>query len=194
MANYTFDVVNENATGAVEAAAVDGKVYAYPMTADNGYFMFYDSSVFSESDVQSLEKMIEVADAAGKKIAMDISNGWYIYSFFEGAGLELKLNDDGLTNSCAWNNPGGTDVAQAIIDLTASNVLVDMSDEDMATQIAEGNVVACVNGTWRAETAKRSMGRQLCGNQASYLQGGRQGLPDVFLLRLQAGRRESPLR
>ena len=60
VANYTFDVVNENATGAVEAAAVDGKVYAYPMTADNGYFMFYDSSVFSESDVQSLEKMSEV--------------------------------------------------------------------------------------------------------------------------------------
>lgn len=158
VANYTFDVVNENVTGAVEAAAVDGKVYAYPMTADNGYFMFYDSSVFSESDVQSLEKMIEVADAAGKKIAMDISNGWYIYAFFQGAGLELKLNDDGLTNTCTWNGPGGTDVAQAILDLTASNVLVDMSDEDMATQIAEGNVVACVNGTWRAETAAEAWG------------------------------------
>lgn len=158
VANYTFDVVNENVAGAVEAAAVDGKVYAYPMTADNGYFMFYDSSVFSESDVQSLEKMIEVADAAGKKIAMDISNGWYIYAFFQGAGLELKLNDDGLTNTCTWNGPGGTDVAQAILDLTASNVLVDMNDEDMATQIAEGNVVACVNGTWRAETAAEAWG------------------------------------
>ena len=158
VANYTFDVVNENATGAVEAAAVNGKVYAYPMTADNGYFMFYDSSVFSESDVQSLEKMIEVADAAGKKIAMDISNGWYIYAFFQGAGLDLTLNDDGLTNSCTWNAQGGTDVAQAIIDLTASNVLVDMSDEDMATQIAEGNVAAFVNGTWRAETAAEAWG------------------------------------
>lgn len=158
VANYTFDVVNENATGAVEAAAVNGKVYAYPMTADNGYFMFYDSSVFSESDVQSLEKMIEVADAAGKKIAMDISNGWYIYAFFQGAGLELKLNDDGLTNTCTWNAAGGTDVAQAIIDLTASGVLVDMNDEDVATQIAEGNVVACVNGTWRAETAAEAWG------------------------------------
>lgn len=158
VANYTFDVVNENVTGAVEAAAVNGKIYAYPMTADNGYFMFYDSSVFSESDVQSLEKMIEVADAAGKKIAMDISNGWYIYAFFQGAGLELKLNDDGLTNTCTWNGPGGTDVAQAILDLTASNVLVDMGDEDMATQIAEGNIAACVNGTWRAETAAEAWG------------------------------------
>ncbi|MBO5474069.1 MAG: extracellular solute-binding protein, partial [Lachnospiraceae bacterium] len=78
--SYTFDVATENAAGAVEAASVDGKLYAYPMTADNGYFMFYDASVFTEDDVQSLEKMIEVAEAAGKKIAMDISNGWYIYS------------------------------------------------------------------------------------------------------------------
>lgn len=158
VANYTYDVATENVSGAVEAATIDGKLYAYPMTADNGYFMFYDSSVFSESDVQSLEKMVEVAQAADKKIAMDISNGWYIYAFFQGAGLDLKLNDDGLTNTCTWNAAGGTDVAQAIIDLTASNVLVDMGDEDMATQIAEGNIVACVNGTWRAETAAEAWG------------------------------------
>lgn len=157
-ATYTYDVATENAAGAVEAASVDGKLYAYPMTADNGYFMFYDSSVFTEDDVQSLEKMIEVADAAGKKIAMDISNGWYIYSFFQGAGYELSLNDDGVTNTCTWNAAGATDVAQAIMDLTDSGVFVDMGDEDMATQIAEGNVVACVNGTWRAETAAEAWG------------------------------------
>lgn len=157
-ANYTYDVANENALGAVNAATVDGKLYAYPMTADNGYFMFYDSSVFTADDVKSLEKMIEVADAAGKKIGMDISNGWYIYAFFQGAGLDLTLNADGQTNTCEWNAAGGTDVAQAIIDLTASNVFVDMGDEDMATQIAEGNVVACVNGTWRAETAETAWG------------------------------------
>lgn len=157
VANYTYDVAGSNVAGAVEAASVDGKLYAYPMTADNGYFMFYDSSVFTADDVKSLEKMIEVAEAAGKKIAMDISNGWYIYAFFQGAGLELSLNDDG-SNTCTWNAVGGTDVAQAILDLTASNVLVDMGDEDMATQIAEGNVVACVNGTWRAETAQQAWG------------------------------------
>lgn len=157
-ATYTYDVATENAAGAVEAASADGKLYAYPMTADNGYFMFYDSSIFTEDDVQSLEKMIEVADAAGKKIAMDISNGWYIYAFFQGAGYDLTLNDDGVTNTCTWNADGATDVAQAIMDLTASGVLVDMGDEDMATQIAEGNVVACVNGTWRAETAQEAWG------------------------------------
>ena len=102
--------------------------------------------------------MIEVADAAGKKIAMDISNGWYIYSFFQGAGYDLTLNADGVTNTCTWNGAGATDVAQAIMDLTASGVLVDLGDEDMATQIAEGTIAACVNGTWRAETAQTAWG------------------------------------
>lgn len=171
VANYTYDVAASNVAGSIEAASVGGKLYAYPMTADNGYFMFYDSSVFSESDVQSLEKMIEVADAAGKKIAMDISNGWYIYSFFQGAGLQLSLNDDG-SNTCTWNAAGGTDVAQAILDLTASNVLVDMGDEDMATQIAEGNVVACVNGTWRAETAAEAWGENYAATKLPTFKAG----------------------
>ncbi len=156
-ATYTYDVAGENVAGAVEAATANGQLYAYPMTADNGYFMFYDGSVFTEEDVKSLESMITAAKAADKKIAMDISNGWYIYSFFQGAGYELTLNEDG-TNTCTWNATGATDVAQAIMDLCATNVLVDMGDEEMATAIAEGTVAACVNGTWRAETASDAWG------------------------------------
>ncbi len=156
-ATYTYDVANENVLGAVEAATVDGTLYAYPMTADNGYFMFYDASVFTEDDVKTLEDMITAAEAAGKKIAMDVSNGWYIYSFFQGAGYELTLNEDG-SNACTWNADGATDVAQAIMDLYGTGVLVDMGDEEMATAIAEGTVAACVNGTWRAETAQDAWG------------------------------------
>lgn len=154
---YTYDVSSENVAGAVEAATVDGTLYAYPMTADNGYFMFYDASVFTEDDVKSLETMIEVADAAGKQVAMCVSDGWYIYSFFQGAGYELTLNDD-MSNTCTWNADGATDVAQAIIDLCASDAFVDMTDEQMATAITEGTVVAAVNGTWRAETASDAWG------------------------------------
>lgn len=155
--SYTYDVASENVAGSVEAASVDGKLYAYPMTADNGYFMFYDKSVFSESDMESLDSMIEAAKAADKKIAMCVSDGWYIYSFFKGAGYDLTLNDDG-TNTCTWNDEGATDVCQAILDLFATGVFVNMSDEEQATAIAEGTICACVNGTWRAETAQEAWG------------------------------------
>lgn len=157
-AYYTYDVANENAAGAVEAATVNGQLYAYPMTADNGYFMFYDSSIYTEEDVQSLDSMIAAAQASGTKIGMDLSSGWYLYSFFAGAGLTLGLNEDGTTNTCTWNDAGGTDVAQAIIDYFGTGVLVNMTDDEQATAIANGEISACVNGTWRAETAQAAWG------------------------------------
>ena len=157
-AYYTYDVANENVAGAVDAATVNGQLYAYPMTADNGYFMFYDSSIYTEEDVQSLDSMIAAAEASGTKIGMDLSSGWYLYSFFAGAGLTLSLNDDGTTNSCTWNEAVGTDVAQAIIDYFGTGVLVNMTDDEQATAIANGEISACVNGTWRAETAQEAWG------------------------------------
>ncbi len=156
-ATYTYDVKNENVAGSVEAATMNGKLYAYPMTADNGYFMFYDSSVFSEDDLKSMDSMIAAAKNAGRKIAMNVSDGWYIYSLFKGAGYDLTLKDDG-TNDCTWNAGGATDVAQAILDLFETGVFVDMTDQDQATAIAEGTICACVNGTWRAETAQQAWG------------------------------------
>lgn len=156
-ATYTFDVTKENVSGAVAAATQDGKLYAYPMTADNGYFMFYDSSVFTADDMKSMDAMIEKAKASNKKIAMHVSNGWYIYAFFQGNDLALTLNDDG-TNTCEWNKAGGADVCQSIMDLFNTGVFVNLSDEDQATAIAEGTICAAVNGTWRAETAKEAWG------------------------------------
>lgn len=154
---YTYDVAKENVAGSIEAATIDGKLYAYPMTADNGYFMFYNSSVFTDKDVESMDAMIAAAKKANKKIAMNVSDGWYVYSLFKGAGYDLILKDDG-SNDCTWNASGATDVVQAVLDLFATGVFVDMTDADQATAIAEGTICACVNGTWRAETAQDAWG------------------------------------
>ena len=75
------DVKSRNTPASVDAATIDGKLYAYPLTADNGYFMFYDKSFFTEDDVKSLDTMLDKAAAAGKKVSMDVANGWYLYSF-----------------------------------------------------------------------------------------------------------------
>lgn len=72
-------VKKSNSEGSVEAASVNDTMYAYPMTADNGYFMFYDKEYFTEEDVKSLDKMLDIAAANGKKVTMDYSSGWYLY-------------------------------------------------------------------------------------------------------------------
>ncbi|MBR1743355.1 MAG: extracellular solute-binding protein [Lachnospiraceae bacterium] len=151
---YTYDVKGANVESSVEAATLDGKLYAYPMTADNGYFMYYDKSVFSESDVESLDQMLSVAKEKGKKIGMPVANGWYLYSFFKGAGLDVTLKDDG-SNDCNWNAEGGTDVAQAIIDLGKSGCFVDLGDGDLQTGVKDGTLAACVSGVWDSETVEK---------------------------------------
>ena len=44
---------------AVEAASVGNTLYAYPLTADNGYFLYYNKAYFTDEDVESLERMLE---------------------------------------------------------------------------------------------------------------------------------------
>jgi len=154
----TDAVIAANNASAVEAATVDGKLYAYPMTADNGYFMFYDSSFFSADDVKTLDKMMEVAAAKGKKITMQLDSGWYNYSFFKGAGFEVGLTSDGATNYCNWNAAGGTAVVQAMLDITANSGFVALKDEAFVTGIKDGSIVAGVNGTWNAGAAKEAWG------------------------------------
>ena len=97
------DIKSRNTPASVDAATLNGKLYAYPLTADNGYFMFYDKSFFTEDDVKSLDTMLDKAAAAGKKVSMDVANGWYLYSFYAGAGLNLSLADDGVNTVCNWN-------------------------------------------------------------------------------------------
>lgn len=152
------DVKTRNSPASVDAATIDGKLYAYPLTADNGYFMFYDSSFYTEEDVQSLDTMLEKAAAAGKKVSMDLSNGWYLYSFYAGAGLELGLNEDGVTNFCNWNEAPGADVTQAIIDIAKNPGFVSLKDESFTGELKAGNLVAGVNGTWRANDAAEVWG------------------------------------
>ena len=41
-----------NLDEAVAAASVNDTLYAYPMTADNGYFLYYDKNYLTEEDVR----------------------------------------------------------------------------------------------------------------------------------------------
>ena len=152
------DIKNRNTPASVDAATVDGKLYAYPLTADNGYFMFYDKSFFTEDDVKSLDTMMEKAAAAGKKVSMDVANGWYLYSFYAGAGLNLSLADDGVNTVCNWNEAPGADVTQAVIDICKNPGFIALKDEEFTGKLKDGTLVAGVNGTWRANDAAEVWG------------------------------------
>lgn len=149
-------------SGTISAASYGDKLYAYPMTADNGYFMFYNKEYFTEEDVKSFDDMLNLTAAAGKKMTMRLDDGWYLYSFFKGAGLNLSLNEDGLTNSCDWNSTTaertGVEVAQAILDIAKHPGFINLTDAEFVTGLREGTIIAGVSGTWNAGVAEESWG------------------------------------
>ncbi|MBR3517156.1 MAG: extracellular solute-binding protein [Lachnospiraceae bacterium] len=160
-AAYTYDVSKENVAGSVAAATVNGKVYAYPMTADNGYFLYYNKSVFSEDDIKSLDKMVEVAGAADTQIGFELANAWYLFGFFSAQGTDLyaRLAADGVTNECNWNEGVGVDIANAILGYVDTGVFVKAADDASAvSNMKDGKYAAIVNGTWSAAAISEALG------------------------------------
>ena len=152
------DVKSRNLAGSVNAATMNDKLYAYPMTADNGYFLYYDKSVLSEEDVQSMDTLLAKADASGKKFMMSLNDAWYIYSFYAGAGLKATLADDGVNTVCNWNEAPGADVTQAILDISKQPAFKSGADADIVAGIKDGSCCAAISGTWNAGTAEDTWG------------------------------------
>ena len=152
------DVRSRNLEGSVEAASLNGTLYAYPMTADNGYFLYYDGSVITPEDAQSVDGILAAAAAAGRTFDMTLNDGWYIYSFFAGAGLTATLADDGVNTVCDWNEAPGADVAQAVLDIASNSAFRNAPDADIVSGIVDGSVCAAISGTWNATTAQESWG------------------------------------
>ncbi len=148
-------------SGSVLAASVDGTLYAYPATADNGYFMFYNKQYFTEDDVKSFDTMLKIAADNGKYVSMQFTSGWYNFSFFAGAGLTCVRNDDG-SNTCNWNATDtpitGAQVAQAMLDIAANPGFINQNDGELQTGFKDGTVIAGINGVWNATVAQEAWG------------------------------------
>ncbi len=157
-------VVSEaNAAGVVSAATVGGTMFAYPMTADNGYFMYYDKSVIKEEDLGSLEKLIAACEAANRPFSYELENGWYTASFFFGAGCvsEWTTNKDGLYTAVndTFNSDKGVIAAKGMQKLLQSPMYLNSSKAaDFEAAIPSAIVVS---GTWDYETAKGILGDNL---------------------------------
>lgn len=140
----------------------DGEIYAYPQTAGNGYFLYYNKAYFSDQDVQSLDTILEIAGKNNKKFTMDFANGWYIYSFFKGAGFDLSVNDTGSANVCNWNEASGTykgvDVARAMLEIAGNPGFVSLSDDEFVKGVQEGAVIAGINGAWNSSYVEEVWG------------------------------------
>jgi arabinogalactan oligomer/maltooligosaccharide transport system substrate-binding protein len=148
-------VEESNDNGAVGAATVGSTLYAFPMTSDNGYFLYYDSSVVTNPD--SLEDIIADCEAAGKNFYFEINSGWYQTAFFFGTGCELTYDtdDDGNFTACNvdYASDAGVVALKKIVEVSSSSAFQNGSSLSDAN-----NVGAIVDGTWDSSAAQEILG------------------------------------
>lgn len=154
-------VSTANASGVVEACMSGEDMYAYPLTADNGYFMYYDKSVVPEEDVDSFEKVLADCEAAGKLFSFEAeTSAWYAASWFfaTGCNSEWVTDDDGnfISVNDTFNSDKGLTAAKGLYKFVKSPAYYSSSagsDFDAATPSA-----VVVTGTWDYNTVESILG------------------------------------
>ena len=148
----------QNDAGSVAAASVAGKLYAYPMTSDNGYYMYYDKSIISEEDAESLEAVIAACEANNVKFRYALENAWYTASFFFATGCHSNwsMNEAGEFTSVddTFNSEAGL-IAMKGMQKLAQSPAYD-SNADIFT---DAGVV--ITGIWNANAAAEHFGENL---------------------------------
>ncbi|MCI8746632.1 MAG: extracellular solute-binding protein [Lachnospiraceae bacterium] len=152
-----------NIPESVLAASVNDTLYALPLTADNGYFLYYNKKYFTEKNIKSLDSILDIAAQHGKKFSMEWSSGWYVYSFFGNTGLTVGLNDDGITNYCTWNSKKGkikgTDVAKAMLKISRHPGFTNTDDAGFLKGVKNNKIIAGVNGIWNSVALEKAWGK-----------------------------------
>ena len=146
-------VKSTNSSAIVDSITVDNAVYGVPFTT-NTWFMYYDKSKFSESDVKSLDTML-----AKDKVAFNITEGWYMSSFFLAnrcnyVGTNAKDNAAGID----IKGDKGTQATEAMVTMTTNpNFVNDLKGVGIAG-LREGTVGAYFSGSWDYKSVKEILG------------------------------------
>lgn len=145
------------------------KLYGYPLSDSNGYFLYYNSDYFTEDDVKDIDKILDVAQKNDKYFAMDWSSGWYTYSFFGGAGKKISVSDDGLHNICDFADESGKysgiDIVNAMLDISDKKSFRSAIDGKIIEGIRDGEIIAAVNGTWNSKAIEEAWGESCAASK-----------------------------
>lgn len=159
-------IKEENSERAVDAATVTLKgethTYAFPYT-DNTFYLYYNTSVLNETDVQTLDGILQKCSAV-KRFAMPLNDGWYNTSFYFGENLGFEVTyDDSLAEkkiTCDFDSEQGKEVTKSLWETVADKrVMADADDSKTAAGFADGTIVAAVSGVWNKTTFEKYLGK-----------------------------------
>ena len=152
-----------NTAGVVAAATAGDTLYAYPLTADNGYFMYYDKTVVKEESLDSLEAIIADCEAAQKYFAFEMqTSAWYLASFFFATGCvsDWTMDEEGknfVSVHDTFNSPEGLIAVKGMKKLVDSPFHLSSSS---GSEFSSGAAVV-VTGTWDYKNVEGILGENM---------------------------------
>lgn len=156
-ANARF-VEQNNSTLGVELSKFNDQIYAYPYTGDNTYYLQYDKSKLSETDVASMEALLAKAGELGLKVGYDLETAfWSAGAFFTfGSDYHVTYTEEGDLNTITadFNEAAGLKAAKAIYSIVKN----PNWQNAMEAPSPSNGLVACVAGTWDIASYKEALG------------------------------------
>ncbi len=154
-------------TAAVEAGKLGDNYYGYPYAADNGFFLYYDSSVVTAEQAQTVDGVLQACIDAGKDFIFEGTNSWYALSFAYGAGATYTPTYEGSVlksvvadfdqkadgGKYSYGQLGGYQLAK-VLQATCTKVGNDTVIDDA---LSNGTFGACVRGTWKGDAIKTAL-------------------------------------
>jgi len=172
--SYATAIANDNDAGAVSAAQLNGDTYAFPLTSDNGYFLYYDKTALDATAISNWANIVSYAETNSKTIGINYTSAWYNFGFFYGAGADSVFSTDKDGNFTSvndtYNSAKGLVAARAMANIITSKTMVDTGSISGVTDTC----VAVVDGTWDYTAAQKLFGDKLgCAKLPSYTVGGK---------------------
>jgi arabinogalactan oligomer/maltooligosaccharide transport system substrate-binding protein len=154
---YAEEILTNVIDSAYIASSYNGSLYGYPSSAET-YFLYYDTSIFTEEDVKSLDAMLGKDLPQGTApLGIDIGNAYFSASFFLANDGQLFGEDGFDKDTVTFNDSKGLEVANYVTTLAAKGVIA-IDDGAAASQFEAGKLGAQVTGPWKANEYKAVLG------------------------------------
>ena len=154
----TLDQIKADNTPEIVGSVTSGEgVYGVPFTT-NTWFMYYNKSIFTEEDVKSLDKMLEVAKEKNVKVSFPLTTGWYFGSYYAANGGTFFGDGTDASKGIQFGGENGVAVTNYLVDLVANpNFMNDASGAGLSG-LKDGTVACYFSGTWDAANVKGALG------------------------------------
>ena len=145
-------VVADNSETMVTSVTSGDGVYGVPFTG-NTWFMYYDSSVYTEEDIKSLDAMM-----AKKPVAFPITNTWNLPAFYYAVGGTMFGDGTIGAEGVKFGGETGASATLYIANAIAAGTMVDDANGAGKDGLKNGLVGAMFSGTWDAEEIQKILG------------------------------------